>query len=376
MRKAITFTAILVFIFTNAFSQYSKELPNYILAKNSNFVVRILSMGKNQITFSRDKGAYYFPGTTYKKINPDDYKTSLDEGLYNAICELINERLLKLNMKPSAFQYVTKSEYVESMSKYKDNLQQLPAFILSINFSEIPKAEKAFKNGELTLEDVKPITLTIQKLGEIQASQIYVIQKANLSLADAFDELKNEISKKTKGYFIEKIAVDTSNTVETMNSSQRYNDMLTKINNSIESFPDENELKSNELLVINSYGSDAKYNEILEEYYPYKYKVINYYDLIKSSCKGYKYAFVIISDLYNKSSIHSSKNNIGNKTYEKTNTTISKAYYILKNLETYDAYYGTDKAGLIASEVQNPFKALKTTLELMKKYYKWQDKKK
>ncbi len=94
MKKIILLLAITIYSVTN-FAQQGK-VPNYIKADNANLVVYIYP---REPMITKSTSVYAMPGTTYKKVNPEDYPT-IDEALFHELSEIINEKLLTMEISP------------------------------------------------------------------------------------------------------------------------------------------------------------------------------------------------------------------------------------------------------------------------------------
>ncbi|OFX45217.1 MAG: hypothetical protein A2046_05220 [Bacteroidetes bacterium GWA2_30_7] len=191
--------------------------------------------------------------------------------------------------------------------------------------------------------------------------------------------MKKEIDKKGKTYFIDKMYIDNK-IAENFNLEAEKT--MKKENNSINDFPKEDGLKNSNILVV-TYAEKDKLHyknslKFLNKYYPYKYTLITIDEFHDYLDKGYKYALISKRDFLERIE---SKNELQGKPTSgfgaNDNSYVIdtyKYYYVVKDLETLDMYYGTDKEKLISKENVSPARALKTTLEMMLDFYKWTEK--
>ena len=372
MKSLILTISIFLFAINYSFAQLSKEVPNYILAENSNFVVNIITM----VDLGVHKKSNYIETLSFnrkERINPAEY-ASPDEGLFNSLAFMITKEFEKLNMHPAAFMNtdMTKMQDAEFMKEMnKQYLDIKPGFVVNIVCMDWEKEKRAFKKNKLELKKVKPVGFSIGRYGETNPSKTFVLRKMNMSLGAAFEELEKLISKKPDSYFLKNMEINEE-LFTASNFDDELIDKMLKENESIEKFPEESLLKENEILVsaLGKKG-DAYYKSSLkqlEKYYPYKFKLVDqeeYTDYIK---KGYKYLLVAKSYLIEKTTYKTSSSGHRTKKTQK----VSVFYYVIKDMESFDMYYGNDKEKLEKSATSNPATALKKTLKLMQKHYNWQ----
>ena len=376
MNRLIAFFYVGLIFSSFSFCQFSEEVPNYIKAKNSNFIVSIITMEDLSVS-TEQSYISKIPHSSMERIRPEDY-SSLDEGLFNAISFFINQEFEKLNMAPSGFINMNMRAMADP-NFMKETAEQYfgikPGFMVMIFCSDWSKAKKAFKKNKLSPKEIKPISFSIIKMGEENPQQPFAINKMNMSLSTTFEVLKKKISKKPKTYFIENMEIDEDNFLEKIINSPLYDKMVTE-NESIEGFPNENELKENEILVI-SYGKpdDMYYKHSLKQlkkYYPYKYKLLNGQNDMEDIDEKYKYILMAKTYLAKKTTTRSSS---GSSMQSKTKTkTVSMFYYVIKDIETKNIYYGNNRTALENNASSSPSVGLKRTLKLMKEHYNWEKK--
>ena len=362
MKKQITLLCFVLLFINLSFGQNKNTLPNYLKAENSNFVVNIITM----VDIGVHKHRNYIDVPSFKTVNrisPDEFQ-NVDEGLFNTLAFMINKEFEKIGMLPKGFLNINLNdmENAEFMKNRSEQFKKImPGFVVNIVCNDWDKEKKAFTKNKLELSDVKPISFSISKTGETDPSKVFIINKSNLSLGTAFEELSKMISEQSDSYFIKNMEIDKE-IYSTPDFDPVIIDKMLKENESVENFPQEKELQENEILVV-SYGlKDGMFYkqclEYLEKMYPYKYKLIGMEDYKNYLSKGYKY---ILNAKY-----YLVEKNTANMTSQKTQN-LYMFYYVIKDLNSLNVYYCDSKSN--ASE--SPSIGLKRTLEKMKEHYKW-----
>ncbi|MFI5217842.1 MAG: hypothetical protein ACHQNT_00020 [Bacteroidia bacterium] len=371
MKKIILSVLIALICFGISFGQKpSKEIPNYLLAENSNFIVQITTPSSKMKTQPGVSVLDVFQINHMKKIVPEDYP-NLDEGLFKALTVMMKNEFASMNMNPAAFVSLSNKDVqnAEFMKNLQDQYLDIkPGFVVNIALSDWDKEKKAFEKNKLELDDVKPVTLMISKLGDTDVSNMFLLFKMSMSVAEMFKDLKKMIADKGPSYFIKYMDIDE----EIFSNSEFNNEMYEKLLTEsavVEKYPDEKGLKEAEVLVLTySKKDDMYYKQTLknlQKYYPYKYKVIEQKDLPEHLNKDYKYLLFAKGEMAQKVKFEDGK---------RETRPIYLMHYVLKDLQTKEIFYGPDKNKLIKNASSSPSYALKHTLKYMQDFYGWQDK--
>ena len=370
MKKLFCLTIVITSILSFSYGQ--NEIPNFVLAENSNFVVNIVSTydygTSRQITFLETVG-----GSKIERISPDQCE-SLSDGLFTEISYIIKEEFEKIGMHPAAFINFSQADTkdAEAMKKLSDQyMVYQPGFLVTIACQDWKKAEKAYAKNKLTADNIKPIRFTLGKIASQDVKDFFMVAKIGLSVATAMKEVKSAIDEKPESYFIKTMEI-SDEYFKDAEVNKELTDKMLKENEALEKFPDETELKANEILVVSPDRVDGMYYnhslKQLEKFYPHKFKLISVIDYGEYLKKGYKYALVPKDYLAKKTSTKSGDG----KTTSKTQT-VTMYYYVLKDLKTLNVYYSNNKSKLEKTATTSPSWALKKALKIMQENYSWKE---
>jgi hypothetical protein len=376
MKARIIFTLLILGSISNAFAQYAKEVPDYLFAKNANFVVTVISM-EDMVP---DRSFSYNPwGNSPKTIN---YDKNLELKFLNTIGEYINNQLKALDLQPQAiiFMDFTKMQSAEELIKIARSFKDAePEFMINIFISTWGKNLKKFKKNEFDVNKILPISFTVSSLYETELSNIYAIQKSNLSLGKALALFSEKIKEKKED---ESYFVDTVENITHFESSPNLGDTILyyKLLNeklTLTTFPDDSELKNDTvLLLVNYKEGDRHFNsvvEIMEKYYPYAYVAKPQDDWFKELKKDYRFVLTA-KHLMKQTTTTSAIPTRGTSTYDSKTENKFFFYYGLKDINDLTMYFGAEEDYLKNRSHEKPADALKSILKRMKEYYGWEKK--
>ncbi|MEX2597712.1 MAG: hypothetical protein WEC59_12370 [Salibacteraceae bacterium] len=366
MKSFIVTVGVFLYVCSNSFCQFSAEVPNYVLAENSNFIVNIITMADIGI----HKQSSYIKTSSFnskQRIDPKDYEGP-NEGLFNALAQMITKEFEKMNMHPAAFLNtdMTKMQDPSFMNRMNEEFfDNRPGFVVNIICMNWEKEVSAFMKNKLELDKVKPVTLNIAKVGETDASKVYYLMGGK-SLGQALGKLEKAISEKPDSYFLNRMEIDEKYYEESNAKSGQFDKML-KEEESFDTYPDESELKETVVLVV-GYGKKGgmlqrQFARHMDKYYPYKYKLINQEEYMEELKNDYKYMFIPKGYMVNKVKTSSS----GRTTSQK----VQMIYYVIKNAESFNVYYGNNRKKLESKAKENPSAGMKKALKYMRDYYNW-----
>lgn len=370
---------MLCFFFSVNAQNFTDEIPNYFLAKNSNFTVTLITSPPFGTTTSNSASGFsgVIPHTKLKKLDADQFD-NINEGMYNQVFGLMQDRFKKLGISPSFFIVIPMSDFADP-NKMKELAQKTkdakPGFSLYITIpNTLPKAEKAYRKGGLTLEHIKPASISIMKTyanpEEAKGKPMYALNKMNMSLEKGFGIIEKNVSDKGQDYFVETMDIPMEAFDKEVDVS--YLEKYENVNEELASYPAEDELSNATLLVI-SLGTeegDKTYNyhkKLMDKYYPHKYKLVAMVDYAKH-INNHKYVLLAKGDLYEKKKVSE-----GNNGFNKVKTSItSRNYYFIKDVEALKCYYGMEKEEILKKATDSPYSVLENTLKWMKKNYNWE----
>ncbi|MBU0487912.1 MAG: hypothetical protein KKA07_08325 [Bacteroidetes bacterium] len=357
-----------------SFGQTSTDVPNYIKAKNSNFMVQFISFKGMEVP----KNKKLIQASKLKNMEGVDSKEykDFDEGLYVAICLLMMKEFEKLDMHPSAFlfmdpQDMQNSEFVKEMTA--NVVDTKPGFVLTLFSMSVDDAKKSFPKNKLSLRDLHG-SITIAKYGETDPAKSFTITKSNLKASEAFEELSAKVSEKPESYFVETMDVEeTAFNSETADEYIEQNKLFME-DEFVDGFPDEADLESNEILVMVPClkEGDMSYNmgiKQLEKFYPYKYQVITHLDYKKYVDKGYKYMIYAKSP---EAEVTKTKTNTKTGTSSQSSYSTFAYFFVIKEIETSTVYYGSSKESAMKNASLSTPEALKSFLKMMQNHYGWE----
>src|SRR4051794_27198708 len=121
MKKTVLPVLIALFCFGYSVAQKpSKEIPNYILAGNSNFIVQIVTPSSKMTTKLGISLLDIFEVNHLQKIVPKDYP-NLDEGLFKALTVMLKNEFESMNMHPASFVSISSKD--AQNAEFLKNLQ-------------------------------------------------------------------------------------------------------------------------------------------------------------------------------------------------------------------------------------------------------------
>ena len=368
----------LCFVFALKAQNFTDEIPNYFLAKNSNFTVTFITTPPLGTTTSYSGG---FSGvishTKLSKLDPSEFD-NVNEGMYNEVFRLLQERFDKLSLAPSFYMVMPYSDFgnPQKLKEYGEKTNSAkPGFSLRVMLpNTLPKAEKAYRKGNLTLEHIKPVSISVAKTyaneEEAKGKSVYALNKMNMNLEKGLTLIEESIKEKGSSYFVETMDIPMEAFENEVDVS--YLEKYQTVKEEIASFPEEEELSNSTLLVITlDSESDGKIHDyakkMMDKYYPHQYKLVSLADYHKH-INNYKYVLLAQGDMYEKN-----KTSQGNNGFNKVKTSVvSRNYYFVKDVEALKAYYGMPLDALKKKASESPYTIVEQVLKRMKKHYNWE----
>lgn len=365
--RIVVLSLLLAVCTANTLTAQKGDLPNTLLAKNSNCVVNMFTMLKPGVERSKLIVAA-IPFKRSEKITASDYP-SIDEGMFQVITAILRQKMADMNMHPSAFNNINLGEARTNPDIIEDMMNSLaefdPVYTISISMINLEKAKKAFAKGKLTLEHIKPVAISIQPIGATDPNEIYVVRNRGLSIEDAFKAVAKDIAAKDPSYFLEE-----AEAVEYV-ADQKGMDIMKVVmeeNKGTQGFPASEILEKNEILVmaqqLSKTFNPGPYQKHMEKFYPYKYKLISGADYESYMDKGYRYILFPKTEEYKVTKTSVDRTEI--KTYIET-----RFYFVIKDMETKEVFYGPSKEYLDKHAQRYPPRGLQRMLKAMNQHYNW-----
>jgi len=320
-------------------NSYSETLPNYLFAKNSDFTVLILTPERME-----DK-TIVSSTLTSAEVSTE----GISDNSLNVLIKGIHERLSSLGLSPSGYVYLSQEDMMDAgkMRKYYDELGVIkPVYsmniIITTPLSSINKIEDKEK---LNLSQVNA-SISISPSSPRYGDKPYLLGEFNVKIDEAFDALKKAIQGKPKSYFLERVEKDDKEIEKQLSVVKSQLDDYEKIAADgiiVEGFPPLEELKKNHLLIhiVGITFNDKnveKFSKKVSALYPFSFKVVNNVTMYSElGRKDYKYVLFLTAKTY-------VKERQGELSDRLIDHGISQSFAsVLRNMETLETYYGTDK---------------------------------
>lgn len=188
-----------------ALKQYSKEVPNYIKAENSNFVIEIIP----DVKFKRENTYDDFT-KSFKLGDFEMFNQIIEPELFDTLSSMIRKRLEVIGLFPKRFVNISSEQFYDTiyMKKQKEEfIKNKTGFIISIFCVNFAKGRRDFKKGKYTLENFTPITLSISKPANNNSTETFLLFKNGLSIEEALVIFKTKIEEKPSSYFIKTMEI-------------------------------------------------------------------------------------------------------------------------------------------------------------------------
>lgn len=374
-------------------AQTGGPIPNFLFAENAQSIVYLTTF----IDQTKNVKVYKDKGTGKKTFDINDY-SSMDQALWKEMVRVVTESLESAGLKPGPVVMMDMIQMQQNPDFLQDQVDEKlegikPFYAITIMFMDKEKLQRAFKSKKgLTPKDIRKTSLSITPSNAgMDFSKTYMIAKMNGSLEETIVQLKEDIAAKPKSYFLKNVDETELAEMNAVNekSFEKWStaSQLTKIGKENNSFPDD--LIDSEVLVYHSYmnntgkariDKDANnwigwMNKFLVKFYRGKYKLANPMEYADLTTKvSHKYALVPFSVM--KMLVTTETKTKGTITTSSTSKRlVNYFYYVVKNIETNEVFYGGTKEDREESSQHNMALNLKRTLKLMGKYYSWEKEK-
>ena len=387
---------ILSVLWTKA--QMGGPIPNYLLASNSNFIVLVATQYNSGMSYVE------LGGNEFIELNSENF-SSADEKTFIDLSNYIWNKLGELGLQPADFISLNYDKIASTdLSKVTESAENHnTGFTMTILITDRSSIDKAIKKNNKDLSSSKMVTITVSTTdNNMDVTKTYMIYGAGLTLGQAFEKIASDIKKQKPDYFISKM--DIKEDIPDY-SKEDYDKMITA-NDSVYSFPAEEELKKSELLVLCGFKKEStsykRFNDLMQKKYPYKYRIITSQEYW-TECTKEEYQFALLlkgnsfaytaegldflernvrrnamaqGQLRPRSEILQKKNTIGLTRTEQTNELMNRNLensnfnlfqYVIKDLKSLTLYYGPCKE----CENSSITSALRYNLKMMGQFYKW-----
>ena len=345
-----------------------QNVPNYLLADNSNFVVNVFTLPDMTPDYDWNGIA-----GEVERIDESQF-ASPGNHFFGQLVRLMNIEFRRLNMRPAAYFNLDMMKMGDAyfMKKWgKEYQKHKPGFIINIGSINWDKALKAYAKGELTLNKVKPVSFSIVPMTDAKViEEMFTYRRVNMSLGTGFRRLEKAIEKKPDSFFLEEMVIHEE-IFEGENFDPGIIDKMLEEKDTLLTFPAESKLMDNPILVLVTGPNESAHFQSslrkVEKYYPYNFRIVDPFDLRDALKEGYDYL------LYPKG--YMVERHVQDLQGEGTKIkTQYKFYYVLKDLKSLSVYFPADLQTMEENATINPSLALKKTLLEMNEHYKWEER--
>ncbi|MFC2100971.1 hypothetical protein ACFLRZ_03990 [Bacteroidota bacterium] len=379
---------ILFFLFQlTVFSGFSqKEIPNYIFAENAKPVIVLVS----NIYFNKNVQTHWKGGKEYVKVS--EYQ-NLNEAVWAEVVRVVANSFEDMGMKPSAVIGLDMAELITDRDLYnrtvKEKFSEIkPYYVIAVGFSDKKGLRNKFnRQKRLFPKDIKNASLSIGSFLETDPKVSYQIAIMFASFEKVLNKLQEDVNVKPPNYFLkniseDKIAENEKKVIETIVNLDKLKTLET-VSREYPKFPQG--ITNKKLLVVHLFQTNSHNESMnnrnlkaiealranLDKRYKGEYKLVFFNDYPKEISGGeYDYVLVPFHEAKVKTTISTSTDHYTRARQNETEL-INVFHYVVKDIETKEAYYGPNKKKLMNYASQNLNASLTVTLNSMAKYYGW-----
>jgi hypothetical protein len=190
-----------------SFNQFSSEVPNYIKAENSNFVINFITSWKYKAVYKRDE----FDEHKRMKFSGNVFvDQEIDLKLFDTLTVLITEQFLKLGMRPFAVINTNSADLTNPVfiqNQLNEFIKNKTGFVIHIACANWDKEIKDLKKGVFIIDNVKPITFSITIPGNTDPKNTFTMYDNGLTIGAALEKFKKKIEEKPESYFLKTMQI-------------------------------------------------------------------------------------------------------------------------------------------------------------------------